>query len=128
MIQLTPHMKIWVATDAIDFRCGIDALSGIVKSRLNGDPFSGQVFVFVNRKKTSIKILVYDCQGFWLMIKRLSKGTFQHWPRSKDAILSQNFTHLELSVLLFNGRPKLIEAQPNWREYAPRQESSSSPN
>jgi len=117
MIQLTPHMKIWVAPEVIDFRCGIDALSGVVKTKLRADPFSGQVFVFCNRKKTAVKVLIYDGQGFWLMLKRLSRGHFRHWPGVRENVLSQSFTHLELAVLLFNGEPKVIQAQPNWREY-----------
>jgi transposase len=128
MIQLTPHMKIFVACDGIDFRCGIDALCNVVKLRLAADPFSGHVFVFSNRKRTAVKILVYDQQGFWLMMKRLSRGRFEHWPKSTDEALSQSFTHLELSVLLFNGKPKFIGVQPNWREYSSRQEGPPPPN
>ena len=60
MIQITPHMRILVAVAPIDFRRGIDGLVGLCQQRLKADPFSGAMFVFANRRRTSIKILVYD--------------------------------------------------------------------
>lgn len=128
MIALTPHMTIWVALGSLDFRCGIDALSEVVKTKLRSDPFSGQVFVFCNRKKTAVKILVYDQQGFWLMMKRLSRGSFRHWPEASIGINQKAFTHLELSVLLFNGSPEKIEAQGSWRPYGPLQRPDLHPD
>jgi transposase len=66
MIQLTPQMRILVAVEAVDFRRGIDGLSRVCRQVMGADPFSGWVFVFRNRRRTAIKILVYDGQGFWL--------------------------------------------------------------
>ena len=80
MIQLTPHMRILLAVEPIDFRAGIDALAGACRQRLDADPFSGGLFVFCNRARTAIKILVYDGQGFWLCQKRLSAGRFAFGP------------------------------------------------
>jgi hypothetical protein len=71
MIQITPHMRLLVAVEPIDFRAGIDGLAGICRQRLAADPFSGGLFIFRNRARTAIKILVYDGQGFWLCQKRL---------------------------------------------------------
>jgi len=72
MIQITPHMRILVAVEPIDFRAGIDGLVGACRQRLQADPFSGALFVFGNRARTAIKILVYDGQGFWLCQNQLS--------------------------------------------------------
>ncbi len=80
MIQITPQMRVLVAIPPADFRRGIDGLARLATSELSGDPFSGSVFVFRNRRATSIKILVYDGQGFWLCQKRLSTGGFRFWP------------------------------------------------
>jgi transposase len=60
MIQITPHMRILVAVEAIDFRAGIDGLASLCRQRLEADPFSGSLFVFRNRARTALKILVYD--------------------------------------------------------------------
>ena len=82
MIQLTPHMRILVAVEPIDFRAGIDALAAACTARLDADPFSGALFVFGNRARTAIKILVYDGQGFWLCANQLcSYCTSSRWMR-----------------------------------------------
>ena len=60
MIQVAPQMRILVALEPADFRCGIDGLARLCRERLGAEPFSGALFVFVNRKKTAIKILAYD--------------------------------------------------------------------
>ena len=46
MMQLTPHMRILVATEPADFRKGIDGLARVCRVQLNQDPFQGTVFVF----------------------------------------------------------------------------------
>ena len=100
MIAITPHIRILCATSPVDFRKGIDSLAAYTRKVLLSDPFSGYLFVFVNAKKTSIKILVYDGQGFWLCQKRLSKGRFCFWAESdKDSFcLDAN----QLSSLIYN--------------------------
>ena len=104
MIAITPHMRILCATSPVDFRKGIDSLAACVRKVMCSDPFSGYLFVFVNAKKTSIKILVYDGQGFWLCQKRLSKGRFCFWPDSKDS--SGSLEANQLAALIYNGNPK----------------------
>jgi hypothetical protein len=80
VIQITPQMRVLVAIEAVDGRKGIDSLAQLCQEKLQADPFSGCLFVFRSRRGTSIRILVYDGQGFWLAQKRLSKGRFVWWP------------------------------------------------
>ncbi len=84
MLQITPQMRILVAVEAVDFRKGIDSLAELCRAKLDADPFSGCLFVFRSRRATSIKVLVYDGQGFWLATKRLSKGRFRWWPQGEE--------------------------------------------
>ena len=112
MLAITPQMRILVAVEAVDFRKGIDSLAELCRAKLNADPFSGSVFVFRSRRATSIKILVYDGQGFWLATKRLSKGRFRWWPHSKEA--STPLRVHQVQVLLAAGNPE-IDAAPVWR-------------
>jgi len=121
MLQITPQMKILVAIDPADFRKGIDGLVCLCKESLQHDPFTGAVFVFRNRRRTAIKALVYDGQGFWLCHKRLSSGRFIHWPSvaGKDAKAKSLAAH-QLSVLLSAGNPDGTAAAPDWRPVSPR--------
>lgn len=66
MIQITPQMRVLVALQPVDFRAGIDGLARVCRQVLRSDPFSGALFVFRNRRRTGIKFLVYDGQGFWM--------------------------------------------------------------
>ncbi len=107
-------MRVLVAIEPADFRKGIDGLAKECRVALKSDPFSGAVFVFRNRRKTAVKILVYDGQGFWLCQKRMSTGKFKYWPSSKDESVTTLQT-FELSVLLSGGDPHLAKGMPIWR-------------
>ena len=114
MIQLTPHMRILVAVEPVDFRKGIDGLVRLARERLQADPFSGSVFVFRSRRGTAIRLLVYDGQGFWLAQKRLSSGRFVWWPTAASEATTGLEAH-QLQVLLYNGDPLQARAAPAWR-------------
>lgn len=118
MLQVTPHMKVLVAVQSADFRKGIDGLVALCRETLTQDPFTGTVFVFRNRRATSIKVLIYDGQGFWLCQKRLSEGKFRWWPSSDHA--SHALAAHQLNVLFSAGDPTITSAAPEWRSVTPR--------
>ena len=118
MIQLTPQMRILVAVEPVDFRQGIDGLCRLCRQSLSSDPFSGAVFVFRNRRGTSVKILAYDGQGYWLCQKRMSQGQFRHWPSPNGEAGRRLLAH-ELQVLLSGGNPDASQAAPQWRPLTP---------
>jgi len=97
-----------------DFRKGIDGIAQLCRNAFEENPFSGAVFVFRNKRKTSIKALVYDGQGFWLCQKRLSKGKFKHWPGGDEG-LSEVEAH-ELLILLRGGNHREVNTAPIWRK------------
>lgn len=113
MMQLTPQMRILVCVEPVDFRAGIDGLCRICRDGL-GDPFSGAVFVFRNRRGTAIKLLAYDGQGYWLCQKRLSSGKFRYWPSRAGSAKAEFLAH-EVQVLLAGGDPEATRAAPQWR-------------
>lgn len=69
--------RIWLCTQVIDGRKSYDGLAGVVTSCLNGDPLSGDLFVFKNRRGDRLKILAWQGDGFALYMRRLECGTFQ---------------------------------------------------
>lgn len=112
VIQLTAQMRILVAVASIDFRAGIDGLARICQAQLAVDPFSGWLVVFCNRRRTAIKILTYDGQGFWVCHKRLSQGKFPYWPA--DGPIQELEAH-QLQVLLMGADPLQARGVAAWR-------------
>jgi transposase len=120
MIQVTPQMRILVAIAPADFRKGIDGLACLCRVVLHSDPFSGYVFVFCNRRRQAIKILVYDGQGFWLCQKRLSKGRFPWGPQNASGA-TEVLEAYQLPVLLSGGDPAVAKGAPAWRRVDTRE-------
>jgi transposase len=121
MLQITPQMKILVAVVPADFRRGIDGLARLCRETLQQDPFTGAVFVFCNRRRTALKVLMYDGQGFWLCHKRLSRGHLPWWPSAASGACggSQRLAAHQLAVLLSAGNPTRTGAAADWRPVGP---------
>lgn len=82
--MLSPAVRVYVATGTTDLRRSIDGLAMLVRERLTLDPLSGHLFLFRNRRGDRVKILAWDRSGFWVLYKRLERGTFA-WPADTDA-------------------------------------------
>jgi transposase len=76
MLAFNRRTKIFVCKEPTDMRSSYDALFARAKSVLGQDPFSGHLFLFLNRRRTSVKCLYYDGTGLVLICKRLEKGVF----------------------------------------------------
>lgn len=116
MLQLTPQSRVFVAVEPADFRRGIDGLAQACRQQLDGDPFSGAIFVFRNKARTAIKLLAYDGQGYWLCMKRLSSGKLSWWPDSAEATVTLSARALQ--VLLWNGNPDQARMAADWKRVA----------
>lgn len=88
---------VYLATGATDLRASIDGLSMKVSHAFHLDPFSAAYFVFCNRAKNKLKILVWEHNGFWLYYKRLERGRFS-WPDS--AVTPLRLSGRELNWIL----------------------------
>lgn len=77
MLSIPTSLRIFVARSPVDFRKQFDGLAGIVRQEFGHDPFGGHLFVFFNKRRDKIKLLMFDHTGFWLHYKRLERGTFE---------------------------------------------------
>jgi len=77
MLSLPTSVRIWLATRATDMRKSFDTLAEVVRQQLGGDPLSGQLFVFRNKRADRVKLLYWDEDGFVIVYKRLEAGTFR---------------------------------------------------
>ena len=103
-----------MATEPVDFRKGIDGLATVCRRVLSDNPLSGALYVFRNRTGTTLKILCYDGQGFWLCTKRLSQDRFTWWPTTQDT--STRLSARELAIVLWNGNPQQAGMVDDWKK------------
>ena len=76
MISFNRRTKIFVCKEPTDMRASYDTLFSKAKGVLSQDPFSGHLFLFISRRRSSIKCLFYDGTGFVILAKRLERGLF----------------------------------------------------
>ncbi len=79
MFRLDETLTVYLHRPAIDFRTGINGLTILVEQALGMNPFAAAVYVFSNRQRNRVKILVWERNGFWLLMKRLEQDRFI-WP------------------------------------------------
>ncbi len=94
--MIGPHNpgRIFLAAGSTDMRKSINGLSLLVEQALDLNPFTGDLFVFCNRRRNMIKILYWDQNGFALWHKRLEKQRF-HWPTGAETVVSLGAQELE---------------------------------
>lgn len=93
MLTLPASVRIYVAAEAVDLRRGFDGLAAATRSVIREDPLSGHLFVFTNRRRNRVKVLVWDRTGYLLLYKRLERGTF-HLPTQPEV----GCRHVELDA------------------------------
>lgn len=98
MIQLPS--TIYVATEPVNMHLSFDRLAGIVREQLGGEPRGDAMFVFHNRRRTHIKILLHQNRGYWLLYKRLDRGTYRIPLAIPPGAKSVTVSRRELTVLL----------------------------
>jgi transposase len=100
--------RVFLVAGPTDMRKSFDTLAAVVRGVIDEDPLSGHLFVFCNRRRDRLKILLWEESGFWLLAKRLERGTFS-WPDTPR--LKVRYSTAELSALLagleLSGRRRL---------------------
>lgn len=99
MLTLGGGRRIFLVAGVTDMRKAFDGLSGVVRSAIDGDPKSGDLFVFCNRLRNRLKVLCVDESGIWVCAKRLERGTFS-WPSSATHDRRIEMRTEELALLL----------------------------
>jgi transposase len=97
MLGFSSKLRYFLCCNTIDIRNGFDGLSGIVRNHLKKDPISGDVFIFLNKTRTHIKLLYWDGDGFALFHKRLERGRYACTAHNE---LSKQLKREELMMLL----------------------------
>ena len=100
MLVIPRAVHVYVATAPVSLRKSFEGLSNEVRAVLARDPLSGHVFVFLNRRKNQVKLLVWTRGGYTVVHKRLERGQFVFPARVTPAAQSVEIDVHELSMLL----------------------------
>jgi len=100
VLLLSRAVHVYVATAPCNLRQSFEGLTNEVRQVLAKDPLSGHVFVFLNRRKTQVKLLLWTRGGFTIVTKRLERGTFTFPGRVTSEAASVEVDVHELSMLL----------------------------
>ena len=86
--------RIYLYSSSVDMRKSFSGLSGLVESAFPGELLSGSLFVFVNRRRTLLKLLYWDGDGFAIWYKQLQQGTFSSFFNGRNELSRREFTML----------------------------------
>jgi transposase len=89
--------RIFIRPGNTDLRKAVNGLSGIVEKQMEGEVFSGNLYIFCNRQRKLLKAIWWERNGFWLCQKRLENDNFP-WPATSEAV--KELSGEELSMLL----------------------------
>lgn len=92
-----PDVKIWLYSQPTDMRKSYNGLIVLVKQKLQENPLSGHYFVFINRRKTQMKILYFERTAYCIWSKRLEQGQFNSEQNIGDKI-ALNSTDLKMII------------------------------
>jgi transposase len=99
MITLPRTVRVWAYGRPTDLRKGYNGLVGIVETTLKRDILAGDLFLFVNVRRTICKVLLWDGTGLCIFMKRLEGGQFADvWRAAKDGILQMTSSELALFI------------------------------
>lgn len=116
MILLPRSVRIYVAMGPTNLRKSFEGLSNEVRTILRSNPLSGHVFIFVNRRKTQVKMLMWTRGGFTIVHKRLERGCFSFPSSVSPETRSIEIDAHELAMLLEGLQ---LGTQPGARRWNP---------
>ena len=111
MLNLAAATRVFVATTPVDLRRSFNGLFACVQQQLRLDPLSGHLFVFCNRARNRLKILVWDGSGLWVCAKRLERGRFS-WPQAPSPQVGVATLRNEEFIALTSGLE--VRAKRGW--------------
>jgi transposase len=100
LLVIPRAVRVYVAIAPVSLRKSFEGLSNEVRAVLSRDPLSGHVFVFLNRRKNQVKLLVWTRGGYTVVHKRLERGKFVFAAQIASDVPSVEIDIHELSMLL----------------------------
>jgi transposase len=99
MVGLWSTHRYYVWEGSVDMRKSFDGLQGLLKNRLGKEGTEGEVYVFFNRRRTQVKLLIWDRSGFVICYKRLERGSFEQYGKGIGSV-AQEIRWSDLQMIL----------------------------
>jgi transposase len=117
MLHLSPAIRYYLCTPHTDMRKGLDSLCGIVSSQMALNALSGAVFIFINKRRNQVKLLLWEGDGLSLYYKRLEKGTYER-PTCNENTTSTALTYQQLQFILQGVALQKIQYRKRYQKIA----------
>ena len=114
MILVPRAVRVYFATQPVSLRKSFDGLANEIRHALGHDPLGGHVFVFLNRRRNQVKLIVWTRGGFTIVHKRLERGTFTFPSRVTGDATSIAIDVHELAMLLEGIDVSRAKSKPRW--------------
>jgi transposase len=114
VILLPRAVRVYFATQPVNLHRSFDGLANEVRHALGYDPLDGHVFVFLNRRRNQVKLIVWTRGGFTIVHKRLERGTFTFPARVTSTAACVAIDVHELAMLLEGIDVSRAKATPRW--------------
>ena len=117
MLHLSPSCTYYLYCGITDMRKGFDGLSGIIQSQMSLSALCGAVFIFLNRRRTQVKLLVWEGDGFAIYYKRLERGTYE-LPQAAGSSSTLSMDARQLQLILQGISLKKVVYRPRLQKRA----------
>lgn len=114
MLSLPPSVHLYVATQAVDGRKGVDSLMVIVRDVFGHDPFGGHLFVFFSKRCDRVRILYWDRDGFAMWTKRLERGRFNATFSADGRLTVEAIESADLGLIIQGLDLRGARRRPRW--------------
>lgn len=112
--MIGPRTQLWLCQKPADMRCQFDGLAAMVKQHMGMNPLSGHGFIFINKRRSMMKVLYFDPGGYCLWSKRLEQGQFAVASRTGQGSLQLSQT--EFQALLDGLEMTITKRRKRWQK------------
>ncbi len=114
MLSLPPSVRLFVATQPVDGRKGVDSLMVIVRDVFAHDPLGGHLFVFFSKRCDRVRIVYWDRDGFAMWTKRLEKGRYRPTFSADGQLGASTMEAAELGLVIEGIDLRGARRRPRW--------------
>jgi transposase len=118
VLSLPPSVRLFMATQPIDGRKGVDSLMVLVREVFRYDPLSGHLFIFFSKRCDRVRIVYWDRNGFAMWTKRLQRGRYRPSFSSDRKLAASAIEAAELALIVEGIDLVGARRRPRWQSHA----------